>query len=250
VMRHRPPKAKRTTREVLGLVGKAVTFDSGGVSIKPSAGMHEMKMDMAGGAAVIAAMGLIAEMEVPAEVIAVVPSTENMVNGTAMKPGDVFTAMNGKTIEVINTDAEGRLILADALTYCARQGATRMMDMATLTGAIVVAIGEVYAGLFGSDPAFTDLVRDAGEDTGDLCWPMPLHPGYDELVASSVADLSNSAKKRQAGAVYAARFLRDFTEGRPWCHVDVAGTAMQGDHASGFGVRLAADVAQRVARLR
>ena len=250
VMRHRPPKATRTTREVLGLVGKAVTFDSGGISIKPSAGMHEMKMDMAGGAAVIAAMGLIAEMEVPAEVIAVVPSTENMVNGTAMKPGDVFTAMNGKTIEVTNTDAEGRLILADALTYCARQGATRMMDMATLTGAIVVAIGEVYAGLFGSDPAFTDLVRDAGEDTGDLCWPMPLHPGYDELVASSVADLSNSAKKRQAGAVYAARFLRDFTEGRPWCHVDVAGTAMQGDHASGFGVRLAADVAQRVARLR
>lgn len=250
VMRHRPPRAKRTTKEVLGLVGKAVTFDSGGISIKPSAGMHEMKMDMAGGAAVIAAMGLIAEMEVPAEVLAVVPATENMPSGSAMKPGDVFTAMNGKTIEVTNTDAEGRLILADALTYCARQGATRLMDMATLTGAIVVAIGEVYAGLFGSDAAFTDLVRQAGDDTGDLCWPFPLHPGYDELVRSSVADLSNSAKKRQAGAVYAARFLRDFTEGRPWCHVDVAGTAMQGDHASGFGVRLAADVAQRVARLR
>ncbi len=250
VMHHRPAKAKRITMEVLGLVGKAVTFDSGGISIKPSAGMHEMKMDMAGGAAVIAAMGLIAQMEVPAEVIAVVPSTENMPSGSAMKPGDVFTAMNGKTIEVTNTDAEGRLILADALTYCARQGATRMMDMATLTGAIVVAIGEVYAGLFGSDQAFTDLVRDAGEDTGDLCWPFPLHPGYDDLVASSVADLSNSAKKRQAGAVYAARFLRDFTEGRPWCHVDVAGTAMAGDHATGFGVRLAADVAQRVARLR
>ncbi len=250
VMHHRPAKAKRITMEVLGLVGKAVTFDSGGISIKPSAGMHEMKMDMAGGAAVIAAMGLIAQMEVPAEVIAVVPSTENMPSGSAMKPGDVFTAMNGKTIEVTNTDAEGRLILADALTYCARQGATRMMDMATLTGAIVVAIGEVYAGLFGSDQAFIDLVRDAGEDTGDLCWPFPLHPGYDDLVASSVADLSNSAKKRQAGAVYAARFLRDFTEGRPWCHVDVAGTAMTGDHATGFGVRLAADVAQRVARLR
>lgn len=250
VMRYRPPKATRTTKEVLGLVGKAVTFDSGGISIKPSAGMHEMKMDMAGGAAVIAAMGLIAEMEVTGEVLAVVPATENMPGGRAMKPGDVCTAMNGKTIEVTNTDAEGRLILADALTHCARSGATRLMDMATLTGAIVVAIGEVYAGLFGSDQAFTDLVRDAGEDTGDLCWPFPLHPGYDELVASSVADLSNSAKKRQAGAVYAARFLRDFTEGRPWCHVDVAGTAMQGDHASGFGVRLAADVAQRVARLR
>lgn len=250
VMRHRPPKAARTSSEVLGLVGKAVTFDTGGISIKPSAGMEEMKMDMAGGAAVIAAMGLIADLELPVEVLAVVPSTENMPSGTAMKPGDVFTAMNGKTIEVTNTDAEGRLILADALTYCARQGATRMMDMATLTGAIVVAIGEVYAGLFGSDPQFTELVREAGDETGDLCWPMPLHPGYDELVASPVADLSNSAKKRQAGAVYAARFLRDFTEGTPWCHVDVAGTAMQGDHASGFGVRLAADVAQRVARLR
>ena len=250
VMRYRPPKAARTTREVLGLVGKAVTFDTGGISIKPSAGMEEMKMDMAGGAAVIAAMGLIADLEVPAEVLAVVPSTENMPSGDAMKPGDVFTAMNGKTIEVTNTDAEGRLILADALTYCARQGATRIVDMATLTGAIVVAIGEVYAGLFGSDKQFTELVREAGEETGDLCWPMPLHPGYDPLVKSAVADLSNSAKKRQAGAVYAARFLRDFTEGRPWCHVDVAGTAMQGDHASGFGVRLAADVASRVARLK
>jgi len=250
VMRHRPPKAARTTREVLGLVGKAVTFDTGGISIKPSAGMEEMKMDMAGGAAVIAAMGLIADLEVPAEVLAVVPSTENMPSGTAMKPGDVFTAMNGMTIEVTNTDAEGRLILADALTYCARQGATRIVDMATLTGAIVVAIGDVYAGLFGSDRDFTELVREAGDETGDLCWPMPMHPGYDPLVKSAVADLSNSAKKRQAGAVYAARFLRDFTEGRPWCHVDVAGTAMQGDYASGFGVRLAADVAQRVARLR
>ena len=250
VMRHRPPGSSRTSREVLGLVGKAVTFDTGGISIKPSAGMEEMKMDMAGGAAVIAAMGLISDLEVPVEVLAVVPSTENMPSSTAMKPGDVFTAMNGKTIEVTNTDAEGRLILADALTYCARKGATRIVDMATLTGAIVVAIGDVYAGLFGSDPAFTELVREAGDETGDLCWPMPLHPGYDPLVKSAVADLSNSAKKRQAGAVYAARFLRDFTEGRPWCHVDVAGTAMQGDYASGFGVRLAADVAQRVARLR
>ena len=249
VMRYRPPKAVRRNREVLGLVGKAVTFDTGGISIKPAAGMEEMKMDMAGGAAVIAAMGLIADLDLPTEVLAVVPSTENMPSSTAMKPGDVFTAMNGMTIEVTNTDAEGRLILADALTYCARKGATRIVDMATLTGAIVVAIGEVYAGLFGSDPTFTELVREAGDETGDLCWPMPLHPGYDPLVKSPVADLSNAAKKRQAGAVYAARFLRDFTEGRPWCHVDVAGTAMQGDHASGFGVRLAADVAARVARL-
>jgi len=250
VMRYRPPAGARKGKQVLGLVGKGVTFDTGGISIKPSAGMEEMKMDMAGGAAVIAAMGLIAEMQVPGEVMAVVPATENMPSSTAMKPGDVFTAMNGTTIEVTNTDAEGRLVLADALTYTARKGATHLLDMATLTGAIVVAIGDVYAGLFGSDQTFTDLVRDAGEETGDLCWPMPLHPGYDPLVKSAVADLSNSAKKRQAGAVYAARFLRDFTEGRPWCHVDVAGTAMAGDHATGFGVRLAAEVAQRVARLR
>jgi len=250
VMRYRPPKGVKKGKEVLGLVGKGVTFDSGGISIKPSAGMEEMKMDMAGGAAVIAAMGLIAEMEVPGEVLAVVPATENMPSSRAMKPSDVITAMNGTTIEVTNTDAEGRLILADALTYAARKGATRIMDMATLTGAIIVAIGDVYAGLFGSDPAFTELVRQVGDDTGDLCWHMPLHQGYDPLVKSAVADLSNSAKKRQAGAVYAARFLRDFTEGTPWCHVDVAGTAMNGDYATGFGVRLAAELAERVARLK
>jgi leucyl aminopeptidase len=250
VMRYTPPKGVKKGKEVLGLVGKGVTFDSGGISIKPSAGMEEMKMDMAGGAAVIAAMGLIAEMEVPGEVLAVVPATENMPSSRAMKPSDVITAMNGTTIEVTNTDAEGRLILADALTYAARKGATRIMDMATLTGAIIVAIGDVYAGLFGSDPAFTELVRQVGDDTGDLCWHMPLHPGYDPLVKSAVADLSNSAKKRQAGAVYAARFLRDFTEGTPWCHVDVAGTAMNGDYATGFGVRLAAELAERVARLK
>jgi leucyl aminopeptidase len=250
VMRYTPPKGVKKGKEVLGLVGKGVTFDSGGISIKPSAGMEEMKMDMAGGAAVIAAMGLIAELEVPGEVLAVVPATENMPSSTALKPSDVITAMNGTTIEVTNTDAEGRLILADALTYAARKGATRIVDMATLTGAIIVAIGDVYAGLFGSDPAFTELVRQVGDDTGDLCWHMPLHPGYDPLVKSAVADLSNSAKKRQAGAVYAARFLRDFTEGKPWCHLDVAGTAMNGDYATGFGVRLAAELAERVARLK
>jgi leucyl aminopeptidase len=155
--------------------------------------------------------------------------------------------MNGKTIEVINTDAEGRLILADGLTYTARQGATRMLDLATLTGAIVVALGEVYAGLFGSDPAWTEEVRLAGEASGDLAWPMPLHPGYDGLIRSKVADLSNAAKKRQAGAVYAAQFLREFTEGKPWCHLDVAGTAMRDGQGSGFGVRLIANLAERLA---
>jgi leucyl aminopeptidase len=242
-------KAKPAAKP-LAFIGKGVTFDTGGISIKPAGGMEDMKWDMGGAGTVIGLMAALAGRKAKVDVIGLVGLVENMPSGTAQRPGDVVKSYSGQTIEVTNTDAEGRLILADALTYCARKGATRIVDMATLTGAIVVAIGDVYAGLFGSDPAFTELVREAGDETGDLCWPMPLHPGYDPLVKSAVADLSNSAKKRQAGAVYAARFLRDFTEGRPWCHVDVAGTAMQGDYASGFGVRLAADVAQRVARLR
>jgi len=236
--------------ELLGLVGKAMTFDSGGISIKPSSGMEEMKMDMGGGAAVIEGAGLIAAMGLPVPFIAVVPSAENMPSGTAVKPGDVVTAMNGKTIEVINTDAEGRLILADALTYAVGEGATRLVDMATLTGAIVVAIGSVYAGLFGSDPGWTETVRAAGEASGDICWPMPLHKGYDPLIRSKVADLSNSSNKREAGAVYAAQFLREFTDGKPWCHIDVAGTAMKEGRGTGFGVRLIGELATRLAAAR
>jgi len=246
VMRYTPT---RTTRrgEVLGLVGKAVTFDTGGISIKPAGGMEEMKMDMGGGAAVVEAIALIARLGLPVEVVAVVPSTENMPSGTATRPGDVVTAMNGKTIEVINTDAEGRLILADALTYAARIGkATRLVDFATLTGAIVVALGEVYAGLFGSDTEWTDAVRAAGEISGDICWPMPLHPGYAPLISSKVADLSNASNKRQAGAVYAAQFLREFTDGLPWCHVDIAGTGMIGGAGTGFGVGLMLAIAEQL----
>jgi leucyl aminopeptidase len=246
VMRYRPP-APAAAGEVLGLVGKAVTFDTGGISIKPSNGMEEMKMDMGGGAAVVEGTALIASLGLPLEVLAVVPSTENMPSGHAIKPGDVVTAMNGRTIEVINTDAEGRLILADALTHAAREGATRLLDFATLTGAIVVALGEVYAGLFGSDDEWTELVREAGEASGDLAWPMPMHDRYRPLIESKVADLANSAAKRQAGAVYAAQFLREFTEGLPWCHVDIAGTGMVGGRGTGFGVRMILEVAERLA---
>jgi len=178
----------------------------------------------------------------------VVPSTENMPSGTATKPGDVVTAMNGRTIEVINTDAEGRLILADALCYATSKAkATRLIDFATLTGAIVVALGEVYAGLFGSDAEWTEAVRAAGEAAGDLCWPMPLHDGYRGLIESKVADLSNSSNKRQAGAVYAAQFLREFTDGRPWCHVDIAGTGMINGAGTGFGVGLMLNAAEALA---
>jgi leucyl aminopeptidase len=248
VLRYTPTR-RAVSGEVLGLVGKAVTFDTGGISIKPAGGMEEMKLDMAGGAAVVEAIGLIAQLALPIEVVAVVPATENMPSGTATRPGDVVRAMNGMTIEVINTDAEGRLILADALTYAATvAGATRLVDFATLTGAIVVALGEVYAGLFGSDDAWTAAVRTAGEASGDLCWPMPLHPRYAPLIKSKVADLANAAAKREAGAVYAAQFLREFTDGRPWCHVDIAGTGMIGGGGTGFGVGLMLAVAEQLAR--
>jgi leucyl aminopeptidase len=246
VMRYTPPARGRAS-EVLGLVGKAVTFDTGGISIKPSGGMEEMKMDMGGGAAVIEATALIARLGLPVEVLTVVPATENMPSGTAIKPGDVVTALNGKTIEILNTDAEGRLILADALTYAARQGATRLVDFATLTGAIVVALGEVYAGLFGSDDEWTGLVREASETSGDIAWPLPLHKRYRPMLDSKVADIANISNKRQAGSILAAEFLREFTEDVPWAHVDIAGTGMVGGAGTGFGVRLALSVAERLA---
>jgi leucyl aminopeptidase len=249
VMRYTPP-AKGRAPEVLGLVGKAVTFDTGGISIKPAGGMEEMKMDMGGGAAVIEATALIARLALPVEVIAVVPATENMPSGTAIKPGDVVTAMNGTTIEILNTDAEGRLILADALTYAARQGATRLVDFATLTGAIVVALGEVYAGLFGSDDAWTALVREASETSGDIAWPLPLHKRYRPMLDSKVADIANISNKRQAGAILAAEFLKEFTEDVPWAHVDIAATGMVSGAATGSGVRLALAVAERLASTR
>jgi leucyl aminopeptidase len=245
VLRYQPADA--VPGEVLGLVGKAVTFDTGGISIKPAGGMEDMKMDMSGGAAVLEATALIADLGLPIEVLAVVPTTENMPNGSAARPGDVVTAMNGKTIEIINTDAEGRLILADALTWCARNGATRMIDFATLTGAIVLALGDVHAGLFGSDRAFTDQVKAAGDASGDLVWELPLHPRYDPLIRSKVADLSNASNKRQASSIYAAQFLREFTEGLPWCHLDIAGTGMVGGAGTGSGVRLMLAVARALA---
>jgi leucyl aminopeptidase len=246
-LRYTPARTRRRG-EVLGLVGKAVTFDTGGISIKPSQGMEEMKMDMGGGAAVVEAVAAIAELGVPLEVVGVVPATENMPGGRAVKPGDVLRAMNGTTIEVVNTDAEGRLILADALCYATEHaGATHLVDFATLTGAIVVALGEVYAGLFGGDPEWTERVRRAGEEAGDLCWPMPMHARYRPLIESRVADLSNSSNKRQAGAVYAAQFLREFTGGRPWAHVDIAGTGMVGGAGTGFGVGLSLRLAEAMA---
>jgi leucyl aminopeptidase len=227
----------------LGFVGKAVTFDTGGISIKPSAKMQEMKFDMSGGAAVIEAMGAIAELELPVTVTAVVPATENMPSGRSVKPGDIVTAMNGKTIEVNNTDAEGRLILADALCYAVEQGAERIVDLATLTGAIIVALGSTYAGLFSNDDDWYEAVKEAGDETGELGWRLPLHPEYFELTKGQYADLTNASDQRKAMSIYAAEFLRQFVSDRPWVHMDIAGTAWAlgreyvGKGASGFGVR-------------
>jgi leucyl aminopeptidase len=235
----------------LGIVGKGVTFDTGGISLKPGAGMQEMKMDMSGAAAVLEATAAIAELGLPVDLLAVVPSTENMPSGTAIKPGDVITQYNGKTVEVNNTDAEGRLILADALAYAVEQGAGRIVDLATLTGAVVIALGSTYAAVISNDDALADEVVGAGEETGELTWRLPLHPEFKELMKGTVADLSNLAKKRKAGTITAGSFLEEFVGETPWAHVDIAGTAWDvgrpytGSGASGFGVRLLVELARR-----
>jgi leucyl aminopeptidase len=237
----------------LGLVGKAVTFDTGGISIKPAARMQEMKMDMSGGAAVLEATAAIAELGLELDMVSLVPATENMPSGHAVKPGDIITQHNGKTVEVNNTDAEGRLILADALSYCAELGAERIVDLATLTGAVIVALGSTYAALISNDDEWAERVRAAGDTTGELAWRLPLHPEYKELTKGSVADLTNASEKRKAGTIYAASFLEEFVDERPWAHLDIAGTAWDvgreyvGKGATGFGVRLLIELASGVA---
>jgi leucyl aminopeptidase len=251
VLRYSGPGAKGPH---LGLVGKAVTFDTGGISIKPAGKMHEMKFDMSGGAAVIEAIGAIADLGLPVRVTGVVPATENMPSGRSVKPGDIVTAMNGKTIEVNNTDAEGRLILADALCYAVDQGAERLVDIATLTGAIVVALGSTYCGLFSNDDDWFREVDAACTATGELGWRLPLHPEYFELTKGTYADLQNSSEQRKASSAYAAEFLRQFVDDRPWVHMDIAGTAWAtgrpyaGNGATGFGTRTFIELAESVAR--
>jgi leucyl aminopeptidase len=250
VLRYRPDGARGPH---LGYVGKAVTFDTGGISIKPSAKMQEMKFDMSGGAAVIESVAGIAQLGLPVTLTAVVPATENMPSGHAVKPGDIVTAMNGKTIEVNNTDAEGRLILADALCYAVEQGAERIVDLATLTGAIVVALGHTYAGLYSNDDDWYAQVAEACDATGEICWRMPLHPEYLELTKGRFADLTNASEQRVASSNYAAEFLRQFVNDVPWVHMDVAGTAWGmsrpyvGKGASGFGTRALIELARRAA---
>jgi leucyl aminopeptidase len=210
--------------KTLGLVGKGITFDTGGISIKPSDGMERMKDDMAGGASVVAALRCIALQKLPIRVVAVVPMTENMPGGTATKPGDILTGACGLTVEVNNTDAEGRLILGDGLWYARQLGATHLIDVATLTGAVVVALGKIATGLWGAPPPWVDRVRHAADRAGEKVWPMPLFDEYKEQLKSEIADLLNSPG-RPAGSITAAMFLKEFAGDLPWAHLDIAGTA-------------------------
>ena len=236
--------------ETLGLVGKGVTFDTGGISLKSAGGMEEMKMDMSGAAAVLETVGAIAELGLEIDLIAVIPSTENMPSGTAIKPGDIITQYNGKTVEINNTDAEGRLILADALAYAIEQGADRVVDIATLTGAVMIALGSSYAAVISNDDELAGEVEEVGRETGELVWRMPLHPEYKALMKGTVADLTNAAAKRKAGTISAASFLEQFVGETPWAHLDIAGTAWDvgreytGNGASGYGVRLLTGLAR------
>jgi leucyl aminopeptidase len=256
VLRYEPARATRKEL-VLGLVGKAITFDAGGISLKPALKMQDMKGDMAGGAAVIAAMAAVAELELPVRIVAVVAAAENLVSGDSFRPGDILRAANGKTIEITNTDAEGRLVLADALWYARREGATHLLDLATLTGAMELALGDFYAGLFANEEDWLQEVLAAAKTSGDHAWPFPLHPRYRRYVDSSFADLKNSSDLRQGSPVLAAEFLREFSGEGPWAHIDMAGPGFlersRGDYltqrgGTGYGVRLIVELAQRLSR--
>ena len=219
----------------LGLIGKGITFDTGGISLKPAAGMEHMKGDMAGGASVIAAMQIIAQLKPGINVTGMVAATENMPGGAAQRPGDVVTAMNGKTIEVINTDAEGRLVLADALCLARERGITRLVDIATLTGAMVTTLGKACTGVMGNDDALIGDVIEAGKQTGEKFWQLPMFDEYKELIRSDVADMKNSGG-RQAGSISAAFLLKEFVDGAAWAHLDIAGTSTS-EKVSGYLVK-------------
>ncbi len=226
ILRYEPAGAPE--KPVLGLVGKAVTFDSGGISIKPADGMEKMKYDMAGGAAMLGAMRAIALLKPKIKITALICATENMPSGKAQKPGDIQTAMSGKTIEIINTDAEGRLVLADGLCYARQLGCTHLIDAATLTGAVVVALGYINAGVFANDEKMYERFSKATAQAGEKFWRLPLDEDYKESIRSNIADIINSGG-RWGGAITAAMFLKEFVEDTPWMHLDIAGTAWMED---------------------
>jgi leucyl aminopeptidase len=240
-LRYEGPGAEGPT---LGYVGKAVTFDSGGISLKPGNKMSDMKFDMSGGAAVLGATAAIARLGLPVRLVAVIGATENLPSGRSMKPGDILRARNGTTIEVINTDAEGRLVLADCLHHAVEQGAERLVDLATLTGAIVTTLGTTYAGIMSTDDDWCEEVSAAGRRAGEILWRLPLHAEYAELIKGRYGDILNAVENRRAASVTAAEFLRRFVGDVPWAHLDIAGTAWDTGKAyapkggTGYGVRL------------
>jgi leucyl aminopeptidase len=229
VITYTPPQGAKPGGPVVGLVGKAVTFDTGGISIKPADGMEKMKYDMAGGATMIGIMRALAALKPNVKVICVVPATENMPGGKAQKPGDIQTAMSGKTIEVLNTDAEGRLILADGVHYAKQLGATHLVDAATLTGAIVVALANVNVGVFGSDQAWTDKLLASAKEAGEKMWQLPMDDEYREFIKGSFADIQNIGSGKGGGSITGAWFIREFAGDTPWIHLDIAGTAWNDD---------------------
>ena len=247
-------KGDERSEKALGLLGKGITFDSGGISIKPSEGMGDMKDDMAGAAAVMTALGAIAQLKLKINVTAIIPATENLPSGTALKPGDVLRASNGKTIEVISTDAEGRLILADALSYAQKLGLSPLIDLATLTGACRVALGTLYSGLFGNDQDLVDKVLRAAARTGERMWQMPMPEEYKEQNKSEIANVKNTGN-RYGGAITAALFLAEFVGNVPWVHIDIAGTAFSAKEsgyiikgATGVGIRTLVELASSEAK--
>jgi leucyl aminopeptidase len=253
-LRYDPPNARGEA--TLGLVGKAVTFDSGGISLKPALRMQDLKGDMSGGAAVIEATAAIAELGLPVRVLTVVAATENVQGGGAFKPGDILRASNGKTIEIVNTDAEGRLILADALHYARSQGATHIADFATLTGAMNLALGDLYAGWFCNDEPFAASIERASEQSGDLLVRFPLHPRYRRYIDSDFADMKNASELREGSPILAAEFLHEFAGDGAWAHFDISPAYIQRrrpDYAldqggTGYGVRLIVDLAEAMAQ--
>jgi leucyl aminopeptidase len=256
VITYTPATPPREGAPVLGLVGKAVTFDTGGISIKPAEGMEKMKYDMGGGATMIGVMRALAKLKPANKVIAVVPATENMPGGKAQKPGDVQVAMSGKTIEIINTDAEGRLILADGIHYAKKLGATHLIDAATLTGAIVVALASVHVGAFGTPREYLDKFLESAKAAGEKMWPMPMDDDYQEMIKSGIADIRNTGSGKGGGAITAAWFIKEFAEETPWIHLDIAGTAWYDDNKpwsakgpTGIAVRSLIDFAMHLSQL-
>jgi leucyl aminopeptidase len=255
VLKYLPREASaQSTDNLLAFIGKGITFDSGGISLKPGENMELMKYDMSGGAAVLGAMRAIAQLKPSIPVLGVVPASENLPSGKATKPGDVVTAMSGKTIEIINTDAEGRLVLSDAICYAKKLGAKRIVDMATLTGAVSIALGDVNAAILGTDQALIDEVIEAGREVGDKYWQLPLDKEYTKQIKSEIADIKNVGG-RKAGTITAAAFLKEFADGVAWAHLDIAGTAW-GDDAkpycakgpTGMAVRTLINMVERAAR--